>query len=127
MEKECSKCKQLKDVNNFYKSKKHKDGLLSCCKECDLIYRKQLFSNIIVEEKTEKECSNCKEIKEIDQFSKNFYSKDKKYAICNDCVRKMFRATTHCECGRDLKWLNYIQRHLQTKIHNKNMKKLENS
>ena len=127
MEKECSKCKQLKDINNFYKSKNRKDGLHSYCKECDSIYRKKLYDNITVEEKSEKECLNCKETKDIERFPKNYYSKDKKYAICVECIRKMMRVTTHCECGRDLKWLNYLQRHLQTKIHNKNINKLENS
>lgn len=33
MEKECTKCKEIKDVSNFYKNPK-KDGYRSICKKC---------------------------------------------------------------------------------------------
>lgn len=32
--KECSKCKEVKSVDNFYKDKQKKDGLTSSCKIC---------------------------------------------------------------------------------------------
>ena len=33
MEKECTKCKEIKDISNFYKNSK-KDGYRSICKQC---------------------------------------------------------------------------------------------
>lgn len=35
MTKVCSKCKEEKDVSEFYKDKKYKDGLYCWCKECN--------------------------------------------------------------------------------------------
>lgn len=32
--KQCAKCGQLKDLEEFYKDKTHKDGLQSICKNC---------------------------------------------------------------------------------------------
>ena len=34
MEKECKKCKEIKSLAEFYKDKRHKDGLMSWCKGC---------------------------------------------------------------------------------------------
>lgn len=38
MEKQCSRCKETKDINDFYKDKNKKSGYHSCCKLCDKIY-----------------------------------------------------------------------------------------
>lgn len=35
--KKCSKCGELKEEVEFYKDKRTKDGLYSCCKTCQLI------------------------------------------------------------------------------------------
>jgi hypothetical protein len=34
MKKRCSKCKRILDYSEFHKSKTHKDGLASRCREC---------------------------------------------------------------------------------------------
>lgn len=36
--KECSKCKEVKDFSNFYKSKRKKSGFSSACKSCERKY-----------------------------------------------------------------------------------------
>lgn len=38
--KRCSKCKQIKSHSEFYKDKRHKDGLFSHCKQCHKQYAK---------------------------------------------------------------------------------------
>ena len=36
--KKCSKCKKVKPITEFYKDKRHTDGLQSHCKKCHLEY-----------------------------------------------------------------------------------------
>ncbi|MFC1738560.1 hypothetical protein ACFL1G_05875 [Planctomycetota bacterium] len=33
-QKKCHKCKKWKTESDFYKRRRHKDGLAACCKEC---------------------------------------------------------------------------------------------
>ena len=50
MEKNCFKCRQIKDLNEFYKHKGMKDGYLGKCKECTkkdvLAHRKKNIKRI---------------------------------------------------------------------------------
>lgn len=41
MTKQCSKCKIIKDINEFYKSKSRKDGIRDQCKSCEKEYSRQ--------------------------------------------------------------------------------------
>lgn len=77
--KQCSKCKIEKDILEFFKDKKKKDGLCLQCKNCfkndkkRLIYRKKYNSNPIVKERNKKWKKNHPEkVKESDKkFRKN--------------------------------------------------------
>ena len=40
MEKKCNKCNVVKDVSEFHKNKRHKDGLKHLCKSCRSLYHK---------------------------------------------------------------------------------------
>jgi len=121
MEKKCPKCKTIKDIKEFNKNKNSKDGYDCYCRECYKLYRKRLYENIEIEVKKEKECLNCKETKDINNFSKKYYSKDRKYAICNQCLRILFLKPQSCECGREIKWTQNYSNHLKTKVHNDNI------
>lgn len=39
--KRCSRCREIKPIDNFYKKKSSKDGLHCYCKECDCVKRKK--------------------------------------------------------------------------------------
>jgi len=39
--KRCTTCKTILPVNRFYKDSRHKDGLRSECKKCDMVYSKR--------------------------------------------------------------------------------------
>lgn len=39
--KECSKCKNIKDFENFYKGKSYKDGYRNICKQCIKVYEEE--------------------------------------------------------------------------------------
>lgn len=41
MNKTCSKCKQNKDVKDFYKNALYSDGYMNVCKECHKQYQQQ--------------------------------------------------------------------------------------
>jgi len=44
MRKTCSKCQEEKDESEFYKDKRHKDGLRSNCKECQSQYERERYA-----------------------------------------------------------------------------------
>jgi 5-methylcytosine-specific restriction endonuclease McrA len=45
MEKQCTKCNEVKSIDQFYKSKKDKYGVNSYCKECSNKYHKEYRNN----------------------------------------------------------------------------------
>ena len=45
--KKCSKCKVEKELNNFTKQKKNKDGLKSVCKDCTKEYAREYYKSNI--------------------------------------------------------------------------------
>ena len=63
--KQCRKCKEFKELNNFWENKKNTDWLQGQCIEC--------FNNFIkeIEEKWVKKCVNCKDLQLLSNFSKS--------------------------------------------------------
>ena len=49
--KKCSKCKEEKEISNFYKSKRYKDGLYPSCKDCGELYYTNNIDRIKVRSK----------------------------------------------------------------------------
>jgi hypothetical protein len=45
MTKCCYRCKEIKSVDDFNRSKKYKDGRQNWCKTCSAAYRKQWYTN----------------------------------------------------------------------------------
>lgn len=69
----CSKCKKELTVNNFYKDRTRKDGLLYLCKKCTKI-RNKIFNNLHKEE-AKKWRKNHKE--EMKIYKKDYYLKNR--------------------------------------------------
>jgi dTDP-D-glucose 4,6-dehydratase len=44
MEKECHKCHQFKDILEFNKMARSKDGLKTVCKKCDRCYNEERYA-----------------------------------------------------------------------------------
>jgi len=98
--KECSKCKKIKDINNFSAIKSNIDGVQRVCKCCDKEYRykysgkeNQRKIKKIIDKRNYlfsigiKECSFCKKDKKIFEFNKN---KSKIFGLnsqCKNCVK----------------------------------------
>ena len=93
--KQCSKCKKIKSLDEFYSKKGSSDGLKSECKECSLKEKRakrtaQEKINEIDKRKSDidsgfKQCTQCKEKKSLSEFIKkgNGFS-----AFCKVCQAK---------------------------------------
>lgn len=111
MEKKiCSKCLIDKNVGEFHKHKKMKDGLYSQCKECRIL--KSKFDYKINSEKTkkiieEKKCCSCGIIKNISSFHKQIGTNDGYRVMCKDCRKEDFKLKyseikyKHRECAKN--------------------------
>lgn len=113
----CSRCKRRLDESMFNINRATKDGLTSCCKDCQKEYneaRKLRYKDSKIN-LTHKICPDCKRDLNIDRFAINNYNKDGHNIRCKDCQNKIERELlkhrdvkvdlTHkiCnKCGRDL-------------------------
>jgi hypothetical protein len=98
--KTCNKCKKEKELSSFRKVGKNKDGLSGVCKTCQYGYEPHN------KHCTEKVCTKCKELKDINDF--NYSSADHLFrkAQCRKCTNKQAnntRRANHFYKRRDLK------------------------
>jgi len=94
MEKKiCSKCLIEKEVNEFHKHKKMKDGLYFECKECRKIKSKIYYNHCLKKDKKiveEKKCHTCNIVKKISEFHAQIGSVDGFRSECKECRSKKF-------------------------------------
>jgi hypothetical protein len=84
MQKKCPKCGIVKDISDFHKNNKTKDGYACHCKECRKIYKaKAPKKYVLVEFKT---CNTCKKIKSISEFHISAFRKDGHKNDCKSCL-----------------------------------------
>lgn len=89
MSKLCSRCREVKEDNQFYKTKYLKSGLTSHCRSCQhemdknkrLLYK--LKGPTII--KTKKMCPRCQKMKTIDEFGIKRDSADGRVSYCKPC------------------------------------------
>jgi len=121
-EKQCSRCKQIKPLDAFYKNKKTAGGVSCICKACqhkDDIKRSRRNGHkpakVIYRTGTHRECPKCGQIKPYSDFSKNKGTIDGYTFWCKKCLgryrkqkrreqgidppRELYRSETHKECG----------------------------
>lgn len=86
--KKCSKCGQIKTLDNFPKRPERKIGVRPECKDCfnakKRENRKKLNPKNIIEDGY-KQCSKCKDIKEVFNFGKDSNTVDKLKRYCKNC------------------------------------------
>jgi hypothetical protein len=89
--KQCTKCEETKPLSNFSKQSAAKDGYRSYCKKCAKAYNKARQQKLASRDESEidypadKRCSDCKQTKPADKFSKNKYQKDGLHNVCCKC------------------------------------------
>lgn len=94
LKKNCSKCKEEKDVCEFHKHKKTIDGYFSHCKECRKVksksdyYKNKKRDKLVITIKT---CSSCCIEKNISFFHKHDGSKDGYRSMCKECRSSKFK------------------------------------
>jgi ribosomal protein L32 len=101
--KKCSKCGEVKILDEFSKDAKSKDGKQRRCKSCRKEYyaqQKAILQRGDYKVITEKKCSKCGEVKPADEFHKNLNSKDGKDSQCKSC-RKEYYAQQKAILQRD--------------------------
>lgn len=88
--KKCSKCDEIKPINEFRKTTSSTDGLSTICKTCVYIRTKKHIHRLTSSPKIiikEKQCRTCKKIKPIDQFNKVSQNKDSHSNHCKSCEK----------------------------------------
>lgn len=94
MKKICSKCLIEKNVCEFHKHNREKDGYFYQCKECRKIKSKNDYYNNKIKNKliiTDKICSKCFTTKEISCFHKQIGSNDGYRSMCKECRSDEFK------------------------------------
>lgn len=80
--KQCPKCSEIKNIDNFNKDKNQKDGYYRICKDCR---SKQKSIYLPDTNLKEKKCYQCHIIKSIDSFHKSKYTKNGYNTWCKNC------------------------------------------
>ena len=90
--KSCTKCNTVKPLGDFFPASQHVDGKQNKCKECAKSSQAEYIENKRKTEEipTEKQCSNCKLIKLLDQYYTDNNAFDKKGTKCKDCVKLVY-------------------------------------
>lgn len=83
--KTCYRCKIDKELDEFNKDSKKKDGLNLYCKGC---LKEMKAEKKITEEILEKKCKCCLEIKVINEFNLDRGKKDNYNIYCKKCVKE---------------------------------------
>jgi recombination endonuclease VII len=89
----CTKCKETKTLDQFYKDRSGKDGYSPCCKQCkkaQLLERSLRNEDArelgLVEILSQKHCTQCGRLLPIEHFSKNRRRKDGRHSACRACI-----------------------------------------
>jgi 5-methylcytosine-specific restriction endonuclease McrA len=87
--KRCYICKEIKELQDFYKDATRPDGKGTKCKSCASSYSKQLETIPVPETKF---CNSCELIKSSSQFHKKKNSSDGLQGSCKACRNELRRA-----------------------------------
>jgi hypothetical protein len=113
MEKKCTKCGEVKSLDEFNKRKYSKDGKQQRCKICQKEYRDSNKSileltKIFYQNKGLRICNKCEIVKSLSDFGNETKTKDGKRRICKCCTnekRKIYEKNNKEK--RALRWKIY--------------------
>ena len=82
--KKCNKCEEVKSINDFYRKKETKDGVINTCKICSNEIRR-IKAGKVKPILTEKKCVKCGVIKDIKNYTKVNINSDGYTNRCHSC------------------------------------------
>ena len=88
--KKCSKCEEVKELSEFYKHRRRKDGLSASCKICDKTYQAKYRKNNptkIKEYQKEYREANKDRYKSYDKDDNRDYYRENRGAYNADCAK----------------------------------------
>jgi hypothetical protein len=89
--KNCSRCKQEKPFNEFYKDKGQRSGLTPSCKKC--LFNSQPFVRVPPSEI--KKCPDCNQVKKSDEFRRAVRNIDGLQGYCKLCENQRKNASKY--------------------------------
>lgn len=91
-QKTCTRCEKTKQITEFNKNKRMKDGHSIYCKDCSRSYenaKNKIRKHITIDDmRFEKTCRKCKQTLPVNMFSINVASSDKRSYVCKECTPK---------------------------------------
>ena len=106
MTKRCRKCEQEKELTDYYRSKKHADGLQTACKACMKLLEKAHAAAFASGERhrpTHKKCPRCKRKLLSMFFGKHAGRADGLDVYCKRCKRQYYRGVLRAHRQRNNK------------------------
>ncbi len=98
-QKRCSKCKKVKNLDEFANRKVSKDGKRGTCRECNNKYANNYYYGITEGVKTQeteptgiyKNCNTCGERKDLIDFRIRTRNADGRDTKCKSCLSKEYK------------------------------------
>lgn len=97
-EKVCTKCNEMKPMDDYHLNRKSADGHQSRCKKCiteRIVYTPEQQQKNREGMNGVKTCCKCKEIKALEEYYKDQNSSDGYQRRCSDCAKKATRDNYH--------------------------------
>jgi hypothetical protein len=84
--KECARCKEVLDKDNFGVDSRRADGKSCYCKvcKCDLAKESKARSKMNI---VEKSCRKCGIVKPVEDFNRHVASRDGRHSYCKECFK----------------------------------------
>lgn len=87
-EKKCTKCQQIKPIDDFCHKADRKDGRNSQCRACESRRRTLAPKTKKVKKEGEKVCYTCKEMRPFSQYARNMSRPDMMSYECKICEKE---------------------------------------
>ena len=100
-EKRCSGCKEIKSINDFYKSKNNKDGYRGKCKSCFNKIQKEWYKNNLVEIKKRHKRYRKNNQEKINRYQKIYC---KKYRKNNPTLSRKWDRKSYLKKRKNIKF-----------------------
>lgn len=93
--KACTKCKEVKELEQFSPRPDKRDGRASHCRVCSDSYKKHPTEHFLALQSTctvtHKACTKCRVEQPLDSYSKASRTADGRSQVCNTCLKELNR------------------------------------